>query len=356
MSESDNHVELAAEIVSAYVSNNSVPASELPTLLADIHAAIVRVSTGVAAPTPEAAKPAVPPKKSITNDFIVCLEDGRKFKSLKRHLRTQYNMSPSNTGRNGLCRRITRWSPRLMLRRVRRSPSRWASASSAVAARSKRVRASRRDHNSKGRPARSAPFDLGRAAPPREGRGDGRAPHGVSQRPLLAERKQASITRIFAMASSIGYSSGSSPRIARENASPCRVYWSQVANSSTRAPPPTRSAPESTDDPRRPVDRRVERDLNLDPPRGPGDRHALMAGELGARAEGQMTPAWKFQDGARQPVGAEIAGRSRARRRGASARRRRCIARSGSRSSRCRRARRRPAACCGYWRDRAGDR
>ena len=94
MSESDNHVELAAEIVSAYVSNNSVPASELPTLLADIHAAIVRVSTGAVAPTPEAAKPAVPPKKSITNDYIVCLEDGRKFKSLKRHLRTQYNMSP----------------------------------------------------------------------------------------------------------------------------------------------------------------------------------------------------------------------------------------------------------------------
>ncbi len=94
MSELDNHVELAAEIVSAYVSNNSVPASELPTLLADIHAAIVRVSTGAVVPTPEAAKPAVPPKKSITNDYIVCLEDGRKFKSLKRHLRTQYNMSP----------------------------------------------------------------------------------------------------------------------------------------------------------------------------------------------------------------------------------------------------------------------
>jgi predicted transcriptional regulator len=95
MSESNNHVELAAEIVSAYVSNNSVPASELAALLSDIHAAIVRVSTGAAiVPPPEAAKPAVPPKKSITNDFIVCLEDGRKFKSLKRHLRTQYNMSP----------------------------------------------------------------------------------------------------------------------------------------------------------------------------------------------------------------------------------------------------------------------
>jgi len=94
MSESNNHVELAAEIVSAYVSNNSVPASELPALLSDVHSAIVRVAGGIAVVVPELAKPAVAPKKSITNDYIICLEDGRKFKSLKRHLRTQYNLSP----------------------------------------------------------------------------------------------------------------------------------------------------------------------------------------------------------------------------------------------------------------------
>ncbi|HEY3719172.1 MAG TPA: MucR family transcriptional regulator [Roseiarcus sp.] len=94
MSDTNNHIELAAEIVSAYVSNNSVPASELATLLGDIHSAIVRVSTGAVVAVPEVAKPAVAPKKSITNDYIICLEDGRKFKSLKRHLRTQYNMSP----------------------------------------------------------------------------------------------------------------------------------------------------------------------------------------------------------------------------------------------------------------------
>ena len=94
MSELNNHVELAAEIVSAYVSNNSVPASELPALMNDVHAAIVRVASGAAVAVPEAAKPAVAPKKSITNEYIVCLEDGRKFKSLKRHLRTQYNLSP----------------------------------------------------------------------------------------------------------------------------------------------------------------------------------------------------------------------------------------------------------------------
>jgi len=71
-----------------------VPASDLPTLLGDVHAAIVRVSTGTAVVVPEVAKPAIAPKKSITNDYIICLEDGRKFKSLKRHLRTQYNLSP----------------------------------------------------------------------------------------------------------------------------------------------------------------------------------------------------------------------------------------------------------------------
>jgi predicted transcriptional regulator len=94
MSDTLNYIELAAEIVSAYVSNNSVPASDLPTLIGDVHGAIVRVSSGATVAVPEVAKPAVAPKKSITNDYLICLEDGRKFKSLKRHLRTQYNMSP----------------------------------------------------------------------------------------------------------------------------------------------------------------------------------------------------------------------------------------------------------------------
>ena len=94
MTDTLNYIEIAAEIVSAYVSNNSVPASDLPGLLNEVHSALVRVNTGTVVVAPEAAKPAVPPKKSITNDYIICLEDGRKFKSLKRHLRTQYNMSP----------------------------------------------------------------------------------------------------------------------------------------------------------------------------------------------------------------------------------------------------------------------
>ena len=91
---SANYIELAADIVSAYVSNNSVPSGELPSLISDVHLALVKVG-GSASETPaEAPKPAIPVKKSITPDYIVCLEDGKKFKSLKRHLRTQYNMTP----------------------------------------------------------------------------------------------------------------------------------------------------------------------------------------------------------------------------------------------------------------------
>ncbi len=87
--------ELAAEITSADVSNNSVRVADLPGLFGEIHSALVRISSGVAAvAAPEAQTPAVPVKKSVTNDHIVCLEDGRKFKSLKRHLRTDHDLTP----------------------------------------------------------------------------------------------------------------------------------------------------------------------------------------------------------------------------------------------------------------------
>jgi hypothetical protein len=91
------YIELAADIVSAYVSNNSVAASELPGLISEVHAALVRVASGApAAAAPDNLRPAVPVKKSVGTDYIICLEDGKKFKSLKRHLRTQYNMSPED--------------------------------------------------------------------------------------------------------------------------------------------------------------------------------------------------------------------------------------------------------------------
>jgi predicted transcriptional regulator len=89
-----NYIELTAEIVSAYVSNNPVPAADMPGLINQVHSALMRVSGGHSDVQPEPLKPAVSVKKSITPDYIVCLEDGKKFKSLKRHLRTQYNMTP----------------------------------------------------------------------------------------------------------------------------------------------------------------------------------------------------------------------------------------------------------------------
>jgi predicted transcriptional regulator len=96
MSDSANSsfIRLTAEIVSAYVSNNSVPAGDIPALINQVHAALTRVSGTPVETSVEALKPAVPVKKSITPEYIVCLEDGKKFKSLKRHLRTQYNMTP----------------------------------------------------------------------------------------------------------------------------------------------------------------------------------------------------------------------------------------------------------------------
>jgi predicted transcriptional regulator len=88
-------VELTADIVSAYVSNHMVQVSDLTTLIADVHQALNSTAT----PTPvqavvEKPKPPVPIRKSIEDDYLICLEDGQKFKSLKRHLMTHYNMTP----------------------------------------------------------------------------------------------------------------------------------------------------------------------------------------------------------------------------------------------------------------------
>jgi predicted transcriptional regulator len=94
MEDKSELLEMTADIVSAYVSNNTLPADGVPALIASIHATLSSVSTGVVETVAEVKDPAVPVRKSITPDFLICLEDGRKFKSLKRHLRTKYNMSP----------------------------------------------------------------------------------------------------------------------------------------------------------------------------------------------------------------------------------------------------------------------
>jgi predicted transcriptional regulator len=83
---------LTAEIVSAQVAHNPVTAAALPGLIRDVYQALVGV--GREAPPPEHLQPAVPPKKSVFADYIVCLEDGMKLKMLKRHLKTSYNMTP----------------------------------------------------------------------------------------------------------------------------------------------------------------------------------------------------------------------------------------------------------------------
>ena len=94
MDEKPELLEMTADIVSAYVGNNTVSAETLPSLIANIHAALSQVTTGAVEPEPEPKEPAVPIRKSIAPDYLICLEDGRKFKSLKRHLRTKYDMSP----------------------------------------------------------------------------------------------------------------------------------------------------------------------------------------------------------------------------------------------------------------------
>ncbi|MGH1587180.1 MucR family transcriptional regulator [Methylobacterium phyllosphaerae] len=88
-----DYLALSVDIVSAFVSNNPVPAPELPSLIAAIHATLHGLGEPAAPPT-EDLRPAVPIRRSVQPDFIICLEDGKKFKSLKRHLRTHYNMTP----------------------------------------------------------------------------------------------------------------------------------------------------------------------------------------------------------------------------------------------------------------------
>ena len=87
-------IDLSADIVCAYVSHNALSVTDLPKLIADVHAALRGLGSAPVAEAAEELKPAVPVKKSIAADYIICLEDGKKFKSLKRHLRTHYNLSP----------------------------------------------------------------------------------------------------------------------------------------------------------------------------------------------------------------------------------------------------------------------
>jgi predicted transcriptional regulator len=86
---------LSTDIVAAFVSNNSVTVDKLPALLQDVHDAVRALAKGGTA-SAGSQEPAVPVKRSITPDYVICLEDGKKLKMLKRYLRTQYGLSPED--------------------------------------------------------------------------------------------------------------------------------------------------------------------------------------------------------------------------------------------------------------------
>jgi len=87
---------LGAGIVAAYVSRNAVSAESVPDIIRTVHQALSGISKGAAAPPEERPKPAVPVGKSVQHDYIVCLEDGKRLKMLKRYLRSRFDMSPDD--------------------------------------------------------------------------------------------------------------------------------------------------------------------------------------------------------------------------------------------------------------------
>lgn len=100
MSQEDNDsaellITLTADIVAAHVSNNSVAVSDVPTLIGNVHTALAGLSGNQVAP-PAPLEPAVPIRTSVKKEYIVCLEDGKKLKMLKRHLMTHYGMTPDD--------------------------------------------------------------------------------------------------------------------------------------------------------------------------------------------------------------------------------------------------------------------
>lgn len=90
----DNLLGLTTQIVSAYVSHNQIPLTEVPAMLRNVHSALSGLMGAPVAEINTNTKPAVPVKKSITDDYIICLEDGKRLKMLKRYLRSHYDMSP----------------------------------------------------------------------------------------------------------------------------------------------------------------------------------------------------------------------------------------------------------------------
>ena len=91
---SDDILKLATEIVAAYVSNNPIPVSEVPAMIKSVHSTLGGLGNGLIGEAMSSQKPAIPIKRSVNPDYIVCLEDGKKLKMLKRYLRSNYSMTP----------------------------------------------------------------------------------------------------------------------------------------------------------------------------------------------------------------------------------------------------------------------
>jgi predicted transcriptional regulator len=85
---------MTADVVAAYVRNNTLPTAQLAEVIHSVYGSLRGLETQPAEPMSEPLKPAVPPRRSITPDYLICLEDGKRLKMLKRHLRTTYNMTP----------------------------------------------------------------------------------------------------------------------------------------------------------------------------------------------------------------------------------------------------------------------
>lgn len=95
--ENSELLRMTSDVVAAYVGNNHIATEDLPNLIGDVYKSIAQLSTEDNAPEPvEPQKPAVPIRRSITPDYLVCLEDGKKLKMLKRYLRSRYDMTPED--------------------------------------------------------------------------------------------------------------------------------------------------------------------------------------------------------------------------------------------------------------------
>ena len=155
----NNLPELTAEIVSAYVGNNLVSRENMPALITEIYSALVKAPTAGAEPIAKPQEPAVPVRKSVTPDQIVCLEDGKKFKSLKRHLNNEHGLTPQEYREKwGLTRDYPMVAPKYAKARseLARAMGLGRKAAGASPKKSSKRQAPRRSRGAKGARVRSA--------------------------------------------------------------------------------------------------------------------------------------------------------------------------------------------------------